>query len=267
MFYEGRSRSNSNKPKVVYQCTYPGCRIAAVKSIRAIEAHVRKEHLGRAENHPDDGEEEFYYTEVEIPNVMPRTRAYTEPASQMANLSLADHLDMARPAHEDPEITTAVSGFRNKMRSLSGTHAAAMSMASANGNSKSGSLLINQFQGSPASLTTPITIAPSVGSPGKYILISPPGENVSSSAPTNGSSMLKSPGHRRIREGKKCRKVYGLEQRDLWCTQCKWKKACARFGKPSASSQNNAANNAETSSTSLLIPAHSQNNAVRAIKF
>jgi len=265
-----RSRSNSNKPKVVYQCTYPGCRIAAVKSIRAIESHVRKEHLGRAENHPDDGEEEFYYTEVEIPNVLPRTRAYTEPASQMANLSLADHLDMARPAHEDPEITRAVSGFRSKMRSLSGTQSMTTpsSMAASSGN-KNGSLLINQFQGSPASLTTPITIAPSVGSPGKYILISPPGENVSSSAPTHGSSMLKSPGHRRIREGKKCRKVYGLEQRDLWCTQCKWKKACARFGKPSlsaSSTQNNAANNAETSPTSLLIPAHSQN-AVRAIKF
>ena len=146
---------------MVYQCTYPGCRIAAVKSIRAIEAHVRKEHLGRAENHPDDGEEEFYYTEVEIPNVLPRTRAYTEPASQMANLSLADHLDMARPAHEDPEITTAVSGFRNKMRSLSGTHSTTTAMSLAN-SSKSGSLLINQFQGSPASLTTPITIAPSV---------------------------------------------------------------------------------------------------------
>ena len=149
--------------KVVYQCTYPGCRIAAVKSIRAIEAHVRKEHLGRAENHgPDDGEEEFYYTEVEIPNVLPRTRAYTEPASQMANLSLADHLDMARPAHEDPEITTAVSGFRNKMRSLSGTHSTTTAMSLANSAGKSGSLLINQFQGSPASLTTPITIAPSV---------------------------------------------------------------------------------------------------------
>merc|ERR1719219_677061 len=120
----------SHKPKVVYQCTYPGCRIAAVKSIRAIEAHVRKEHLGRPDDHPDDdGEEEFYYSEIEIPSTAkPRTRAYTEPASQMANLSLADHLDMARPAHEDPGFVPsgspstllAATGFRNKMRSLSG---------------------------------------------------------------------------------------------------------------------------------------------------
>ncbi|OAF68068.1 D3,D2-enoyl-CoA isomerase [Intoshia linei] len=28
---------------------------------------------------------------------------------------------------------------------------------------------------------------------------------------------------------KKCRKVYGMDKRDLWCTQCKWKKACSRF--------------------------------------
>ena len=62
------------------------------------------------------------------------------------------------------------------------------------------------------------------GSPGKVILISPP-----MAASASGSPTGKSPG-RRPRDGKKCRKVYGLEQRDLWCTQCKWKKACARFG-------------------------------------
>ena len=30
-------------------------------------------------------------------------------------------------------------------------------------------------------------------------------------------------------EKRKCRKVYGMERRELWCTQCKWKKACSRF--------------------------------------
>ncbi|OON13583.1 hypothetical protein X801_10639 [Opisthorchis viverrini] len=28
---------------------------------------------------------------------------------------------------------------------------------------------------------------------------------------------------------KKCRKVYGIEHRDQWCNQCRWKKACRRF--------------------------------------
>nr|KAF6422619.1 hypothetical protein HJG63_008468 [Rousettus aegyptiacus] len=30
-------------------------------------------------------------------------------------------------------------------------------------------------------------------------------------------------------DAKKCRKVYGMERRDLWCTACRWKKACQRF--------------------------------------
>ena len=65
-------------------------------------------------------------------------------------------------------------------------------------------------------------------------MISPPSQRGTESAHTIASSApsassVKSP-TRRVREGKKCRKVYGLEQRDLWCTQCKWKKACARFG-------------------------------------
>ena len=60
----------------------------------------------------------------------------------------------------------------------------------------------------------------------KFILISPPARSLTTSF---SSGEGKSPS-KRVRDGKKCRKVYGLEQRDLWCTQCKWKKACARFG-------------------------------------
>ncbi|GFN92163.1 Zinc finger protein 395 [Plakobranchus ocellatus] len=45
------------------------------------------------------------------------------------------------------------------------------------------------------------------------------------------SAFKNAPGHhRRPRsEVRKCRKVYGMEHRDQWCTQCKWKKACTRF--------------------------------------
>ncbi|XP_046864754.1 zinc finger protein 704-like [Xenia sp. Carnegie-2017] len=28
---------------------------------------------------------------------------------------------------------------------------------------------------------------------------------------------------------RKCRKVYGINNKKLWCTQCRWKKACSRF--------------------------------------
>lgn len=42
--------------------------------------------------------------------------------------------------------------------------------------------------------------------------------------------MTNSPNRRTRGEKKKCRKVYGMDRRDMWCTQCRWKKACSRFG-------------------------------------
>lgn len=46
--------------------------------------------------------------------------------------------------------------------------------------------------------------------------------NTSTSKPTTGTRKPRG-------EAKKCRKVYGMEKRDLWCTACRWKKACQRF--------------------------------------
>ncbi|XP_008571031.1 PREDICTED: zinc finger protein 704 [Galeopterus variegatus] len=45
------------------------------------------------------------------------------------------------------------------------------------------------------------------------------------SSPPRGTVSLRKPRG----EGKKCRKVYGMENRDMWCTACRWKKACQRF--------------------------------------
>lgn len=47
------------------------------------------------------------------------------------------------------------------------------------------------------------------------------------SAATNRSPQ--SPNRRPRGESKKCRKVYGMDRKGEWCTQCKWKKACSRF--------------------------------------
>ncbi|XP_065063280.1 zinc finger protein 704-like [Rhopilema esculentum] len=38
-------------------------------------------------------------------------------------------------------------------------------------------------------------------------------------------------GYAGLETARKCRKVYGMDNRNLWCTQCRWKKACVRFGK------------------------------------
>ncbi|KAL3313728.1 hypothetical protein Ciccas_007667 [Cichlidogyrus casuarinus] len=34
-------------------------------------------------------------------------------------------------------------------------------------------------------------------------------------------------------EVKKCRRMYGVNHKDQWCNQCKWKKACTRFSNQS----------------------------------
>ena len=37
------------------------------------------------------------------------------------------------------------------------------------------------------------------------------------------------PIHKVRGDGRKCRKVYGMDHKEKWCTQCRWKKACVRF--------------------------------------
>lgn len=36
--------------------------------------------------------------------------------------------------------------------------------------------------------------------------------------------------HTKVRgDGKKCRKIHGVNNRHLWCNACRWKKACVAF--------------------------------------
>ena len=200
---------------MIYQCTYPGCRDQRA-SVRGIESHVRKEHLLKEDPETllEEGEEEFYYTEVEnistiiqpmqffSPQPRPsftstvqtngfsfgsvkekqqsifapsRARSYsssdsTRSSKQLATLSLADHLDMARPAHEDPgrgaiviSTTLNSSAIARAPRSI----LVPSSRHSSGGNNNSSSLLMR----SPDPLTMPITIAPSAVCISIFILI------------------------------------------------------------------------------------------------
>ncbi|CAH1999249.1 unnamed protein product [Acanthoscelides obtectus] len=105
---------------------------------------------------------------------------------------------MARPFHEDPDYQRLLVG--NMRQSL---------LAQAAANAGIGGTMTPQ-------------------SPHKLLKLSPsPG--ISMVHPLSPAKAPVSP--RRARgENKKCRKVYGMEHREQWCTQCKWKKACSRFG-------------------------------------
>ncbi|XP_073980616.1 glucose transporter 4 enhancer factor [Rhodnius prolixus] len=106
------------------------------------------------------------------------------------------HRDMARPPHEDPEYQRSFG--QGNMSQVAGP----ISIPKTN-------------------FSWPVSATISPSSSQKQI-------KLSVSAPI---AKLPSSPSRRVRgDTKKCRKVYGMEHRELWCTQCKWKKACTRFG-------------------------------------
>lgn len=193
--------------RMVFQCTWPGC-LVITTTCAAIEGHVRKMHLGPRETTENDlelsdHEEEFYYTEVEL-------------GLHTSSPPTLSHRDMARPPHEDPEYLKQLkNGFTG-------------------GQQRAGPINIPSGSLPWTSLTT----ATSPSSPQKHMKLSPrigtqAHHQSSSSQLLSMSAPNKLPGSptRKLRgETKKCRKVYGMEHRELWCTQCKWKKACTRFG-------------------------------------
>ncbi|XP_046990805.1 zinc finger protein 395 isoform X1 [Schistocerca americana] len=174
----------------VYHCTWPGC-LAMTTTCAAIESHVRKAHLGR-QNGPENGKDWDHEEEFYYTEVEIGLHASSPPT--------LSHRDMARPPYEDPE-------YQKQLK---------------NGYHKAGPINIPAGNYSSSASSSP-------NSPLKHLKLSPRSE---SSFPTSTTSKLLSgsPTRKMRGETKKCRKVYGMEHRELWCTQCKWKKACTRFG-------------------------------------
>uniref|UniRef100_A0A2I9LQ02 Zinc finger protein 395 n=1 Tax=Centruroides hentzi TaxID=88313 RepID=A0A2I9LQ02_9SCOR len=190
--------------KIVFQCTWPGCakRYAVCEDV---ERHVCVTHLGRNRVGEADREEEFYYTEIEVENCRSVPPSVRGPSIYSSSVPTLSHLDMARPPHEDPEY-----GRR------SAEHPVLLETSSGPVNIPSSSFPMSwSMHGYPAS--APSTMG---SSPQKFLRLTS----------KTASSPGKVPPHRKGRsESRKCRKVYGMDNREAWCTQCKWKKACSRF--------------------------------------
>ena len=209
---------SSNKKSILFTCTWPGCD-AQYSSNPAIEHHVRSLHG------VDAGEEDFYFTEIErnIPSSCLMDAISSSGSSNSSQSPVPSpgpvacftfhgsgsvpsqtpmptwsHLDMARPAHEDPEYQRQLKQQQHlsspiAIPGMSFTHHAAFLPTPK-----------NKFMRVDGTVRV---------SPGSSLLQVSPKSRVGR---TRG-------------ESRKCRKVYGMESRDLWCTQCKWKKACTRF--------------------------------------
>ncbi|XP_055013596.1 zinc finger protein 704 [Boleophthalmus pectinirostris] len=207
--------------------------------------------LGRnCDSDCSDGEEDFYYTEIKLntdsvadglsslspvsPSVL------SPPAPPPSPLPSAGHSDPHRPPQFDtkePHVGGTTPLSRSAPSALYLIHTDHAYQATApvsipsNGNNMNGSTSFTPTNSSSFSISwqsPPVTFTGNSMSPSKSqgfgeqrsqtiaVLSSPPRATTALSRKVRG-------------EGKKCRKVYGMENRDMWCTACRWKKACQRF--------------------------------------
>ncbi|XP_008420265.1 zinc finger protein 704 isoform X1 [Poecilia reticulata] len=251
LFDEPIPRKRKNSMKVMFKCLWKNCG-KVLSTTAGIQRHIRTIHLGRnCDSDCSDGEEDFYYTEIKL-----NTDSVADGLSSLSPVSssvlcppplppsplapLNHQPDSHRPAHPSdskephPGGTTPLSRSAPSALYLIHTdHAyqatAPVSIPSSSSNSSSTSFTpTNSSSFSISWQSPPVTFTGTTVSPTKSqgfgeqrsqtiaVLSSPPRATTALSRKVRG-------------EGKKCRKVYGMENRDMWCTACRWKKACQRF--------------------------------------
>ncbi|XP_004679833.1 PREDICTED: zinc finger protein 704 [Condylura cristata] len=236
LFDEPIPRKRKNSMKVMFKCLWKNCG-KVLSTAAGIQKHIRTIHLGRVgDSDYSDGEEDFYYTEIKL-----NTDSVADGLSSLAPVSPSQSLaspptfpipDSSRAeticAKTETKLMTPLSRSAPTTLYLVHTDHAyqATPPVTIPGSAKftpNGSSFSISWQSPPVTFTG-IPVSPthnhSVG-PGEQrqhthtVLSSPPRGTVSLRKPRG--------------EGKKCRKVYGMENRDMWCTACRWKKACQRF--------------------------------------
>ncbi|XP_052002058.1 zinc finger protein 395-like isoform X1 [Xyrauchen texanus] len=227
LFNEPTPRKRKNSLKVAYRCLWPNCG-KILTTVVGIKRHIRNSHLGQSDEH-SQREEDFYYTEFyqDVEQTAPSGGHRPSCASPS---SPSQHTP---PSPSTPEMLQPSSLSQSAPGSFWQVHTE------------------HSYQAPPpVQVVTPVTVpvschwTPSLtvhqnkqGSPFRRRSVSV-GEqwlqNNSATFRPHPASVSPPRNHctssRRIRgEAKKCRKVYGIEHRDQWCTACRWKKACQRF--------------------------------------
>ncbi|XP_025896804.1 zinc finger protein 395 [Nothoprocta perdicaria] len=223
---EPAPRKRKNSLRVLYKCLWPGCG-KVLRSIVGIKRHVRTQHLGDgADSEQRKREEDFYYTEMQVKEEA-AVEPTASPTSPSAPAGLQGKLEVPLPEAPLPEVPgsalsqSAPSSFWH----IQADHAyqalpsiqipvsphifTSISWATATSTLPS----LSPVRSRSLSFSEPQPATPLLKS--HLIVTSPPRVSL---------------GARKVRgEAKKCRKVYGIEHRDQWCTACRWKKACQRF--------------------------------------
>lgn len=220
---EPEARRCKSLSRGAYRCLWPGCGKVLTSRV-GMKRHIRILHLGGG-SEQSHREEDFYYTEVSSED------EDTAPSSPAPSFSSRAWTSCSSTQSQDTTVLSSPLS-QSAPSSVWQIHTEHLYQA-----------------------CSPIQVTVSPGSP-TFCSWTPPGDvqqkpqipaprsrSVSvgeqwlqrNSTSTRSHTISASPsrGHCSFRKGrgeaKKCRKVYGVERRDQWCTACRWKKACQRF--------------------------------------
>ncbi|XP_073529971.1 zinc finger protein 395 [Phyllobates terribilis] len=231
---EPAPRKRKNSVKVMYKCLWPNCG-KLLRSIVGIKRHVKTQHLGDGtDSDQRKREEDFYYTEVQMKDESEPESTPRSPSTVTAPLLIQPMTPMLEPpALELPSVESPLPSALSQSAPGSFWHIQADHAYQA--------LPSIQIPVSPHIFTS-ISWAAAAAAPSTLPTLSPiRSRSLSFSEQQPQTPSIKSQlivaspprasnGSRKVRgEAKKCRKVYGIEHRDQWCTACRWKKACQRF--------------------------------------
>ncbi|XP_022542277.2 zinc finger protein 395b isoform X2 [Astyanax mexicanus] len=224
---EPESRRCKSLSRGAYRCLWPGCGKVLTSRV-GMKRHIQILHLGGSEQ--SHREEDFYYTEVsseeEPTTPSPVPSFFSGPWSSCSSTN-----SQSTPGPQEVLPPSSVLS-QSAPSSVWQIHTEHLYQACT-------PIEVTMFPGSSASCDQP----PPAGLQPRPQITTTRSRSVSvgeqwlqrNSAPTRSQTMSASPsrGHCSFRKGrgeaKKCRKVYGVERRDQWCTACRWKKACQRF--------------------------------------
>lgn len=229
LFGEPTLRKRKSSVQVMFQCLWKSCG-KVLSTASGMQRHIRLVHLGRqAEPEQSDGEEDFYYTELDVGvDTLTDGLSSLTPVSPTASVPpVFPHLELpellqppALPSLLQP-LALALPPMLSSVappQACHSDHAYQVEEATGGGwEQVSGRCGDERGPGchSPQDCMAPIHVEL-------------PATEVQACAPALpsklGANLRKPRG-----DAKKCRKVYGMDHRDLWCTACRWKKACQRF--------------------------------------
>uniref|UniRef100_A0A3P8RL46 Zinc finger protein 395a n=1 Tax=Amphiprion percula TaxID=161767 RepID=A0A3P8RL46_AMPPE len=200
LFDEPAPRKRRNSVKAVFRCLWPSCG-KVLTSVVGIKRHIRTTHLCRGGEHErcSRSEEDFYYTEINQWEQPLRQSPPTPPLSSAPSSSGSLWQVQSEHSYQAPPPP-------GQMMS-----AAALATPTCPG-------------------TAPPTTCHKQGLSFRVRSVSVGEQWLQHQSAPCSVILCIFPSIRRVRgEAKKCRKVYGIEHREQWCTACRWKKACQRF--------------------------------------